>query len=40
MRLICEIKKTDTNELLYKTEMDPQTQKTNYGYQRGKGGEE
>ena len=33
-------KKTPTNELLCKTEMDPQIQETNYGYQRGKGGEE
>ena len=35
--------KYDTNELIYKTETDSQTQKTNlwlqtYGYQRGKGG--
>ena len=27
--------KYDTNELIYKTETDSQTQKTNYGYQRG-----
>ena len=32
--LICEIlKKNDTNELIYKAEIDSQTQKT-YGYQR------
>ena len=30
--------KYDTNELIYKTETDSQTQKTNYGYQRGKVG--
>ena len=29
----------DTNEFMYETETDPQTQKTNYGYQRGKAGE-
>lgn len=28
----------DTNELIYKTEGDPQTQNISYGYQRGKGG--
>ena len=27
--LICGILKNDTNELIYKTEIDPQTQKTN-----------
>ena len=26
--------KNDTNELIYKTKTDSQTQKTNYGYQR------
>ena len=30
-------KKIDTNELIYKTETDSQTQETNYGYWRGKG---
>ena len=30
-------KKKETNELISKTERDSQTQKTNYGYQRGKG---
>ena len=29
--------KYDTNELIYKTEIDSQISKTNYGYQRGKG---
>ena len=33
------LKKNDTNELMYKTEIDPQTKKkTTYGYQRGKFG--
>ena len=27
--------KKDTNEVIYKTETDSQTQKTNYGCQRG-----
>ena len=27
--LICEVQKNDTNELIYKTEINPQTQKTN-----------
>ena len=31
--LICGILKNDTNELIYKTETDLQTQKTHYGYQ-------
>ena len=31
--------KNDTNEFIYKRETDSQTQKTNDGYQRGKGGE-
>ena len=36
--LTCEIlKKMDTNELIYKTEVDPQTQKTTHGYQRERG---
>ena len=33
-------KKKDTNELIYKTELYPQTRKTNLGYQRGRCGEE
>ena len=33
--LLCGIKKNDTNELIYKTEID--SQKTTYGYQKGKG---
>ena len=28
----------DTDELISNTETDPQIQKTNFGYQRGKGG--
>ena len=28
--------KNDTNELIHKTEVDPQTQKQNYGYQKRK----
>ena len=35
--LVLESKKEDTNELIYKAEIDSQTQKT-YVYQRGKGG--
>ena len=35
---ICGIKKNDTNKFIYRTEIDSQTQKTNYGYQRGKAG--
>ena len=31
------LKKNDTNELMYKTEIDPK-KKTTYGYQRGKFG--
>ena len=27
IQLICEIQKSDTNELIYKTEIDPQTSK-------------
>ena len=30
--------KNDTNELIYKTEINSQTYKTNYGYQKGKCG--
>ena len=33
------LKKNDTNELIYKTVIDLHRKKT-YGYQRGKGGEE
>ena len=33
---ICGNLKNDMNELIYKTETDSQTQKTNYGYQKGK----
>ena len=36
--LYMESKKNDTNELLYKTEIDPQTQKTNLRLPKGKGG--
>ena len=36
--LICGIQKNDTNELIYKTEIDPQTQKTNLWLPKGKGG--
>ena len=36
--LICEILKNDTNELIYKTEADSQTQKTNLGLPKGKQG--
>ena len=36
---ICGIqKKSDTNKLIYRTEIDSQTQKTNCGYQRRKAG--
>ena len=31
-----EILRNDTNELIYKTEIDPKTKKKIYGYQRGK----
>ena len=34
-----ESKKKDTNELIYKTEMYSQAQKTNYGYQREEWGD-
>ena len=33
--LVWNIKKRDTNELIYKTEIDIQRQKRNFGYQRG-----
>ena len=36
--LICGILKNDTNELIYKTETDPQTSKTNLWLPEGKGG--
>ena len=40
--LTCGIQKNDTNELIYKTEIDSQRQthnrKQTYGYQRGKEG--
>ena len=32
--------KNETNELMYKTEIDPQTQKTNLWLSKGKGGGE
>ena len=38
--LICGIEKDDTNELIYKTETDSQTSKTNLWLPKGKGGEE
>ena len=31
------MKKNDTNELIHKTEIDPQTQKTNLWLPKGKG---
>ena len=31
-------KKNDTNELIHKTEIDSETQKTNWGYQKGQQG--
>ena len=37
--LICGILKNDTNELVYKTETDSQTSKTNLWLPVGKGGE-
>ena len=33
------LQKKNTNELIYKTETDSQTWKTNFGYQRGSVGE-
>ena len=35
--LTCRISKNNTNGLIYKTETDTQTWKTNLGYQREKG---
>ena len=35
---ICIILKNDTNELIYKTEIDSKTEKRNYGYQRERRG--
>ena len=32
--------KNNTNELIYKTEIDPQTEKTNLWLPKGKGGKE
>ena len=37
---ICGIKKNDTNELIYKREIDSWTQKTNLWFLKGKGEEE
>ena len=37
--LICGIFKKGTNELIYKTEIEPQMQKTNLWLPGGKGGE-
>ena len=37
--LICGILKNDTNELIYKTEIDSQTQKTNLWLPKGESGE-
>ena len=37
--LICGIYKNDTNELIQKTEIDPQTEKTNLWLPKGKGGQ-
>ena len=37
---ICGILKNDTNELIYKTEIDSQIQKTNLWLPKGKGGGE
>ena len=36
--LICQILKHNTNELIYKTEIDSQTQKTNLQLPKGKQG--
>ena len=38
--LICGILKNDTNELIYKTEIDSQIQKTNLSLPKGKEDEE
>ena len=35
---VWNLKKNDTNELIYKTEIDPQTQKTNLWLPKGNGG--
>ena len=32
------LKKNDTNELIYKTDIDHRCRKQTYGYQRGRGG--
>ena len=37
--LICGILKNDTNELIYKTEIDSQLKKTNLWLPKGEGGE-
>ena len=37
--LTCEILKKDTNEFIYKTEVDSQTYKINFQLPKGKGGE-
>ena len=37
---ICGIENNDTDELIYKTEIDHRHKKQIYGYQRGKGIEE
>ena len=39
MPLICGISKNDTHELIYKTEIDSRTQKTNLWLPKGEGGE-
>ena len=36
--LICGIEETNTNELIYKTETDPQAQKANLQLSKGEGG--
>ena len=38
LSLICGIFKNDTNELIYKIEIDSQAQKTNLWLPKGKGG--
>ena len=38
--LICISKNKDTNELIYKTAIDPEDRENNYSYQRRKGGRE
>ena len=37
--LTCEVLKKDTNEFIYKTEVDSQTYKLNFWLPKGKGGE-